>query len=91
MSNTDNSNICPFIKCFWEQQHQLAFVNIQGLIHYSLLFAVKLVPVFDVIHFGEKTDIEFLILARCLKVPHKNYVSCISLSSTFHYCHNIDH
>ena len=51
MSNADKSKICPFIQFTWEQLHQLAIVNTVPLNHSCLLFAAKLVTVYNAVHF----------------------------------------
>ena len=72
MTNVYNLEIFPFIKFTWEPHHQLAFVAIVRLSNQCLLFATKLVSVYDVIDFCEKNGFEFLVVPSFNKLLFKN-------------------
>lgn len=77
----DHSKISPLMKFIWEQQQ--SYVNLLStgicyhhvVIHYCLLITVKLLSMYNNIHYGEVAGTEFFILE----------VSCVSFSSTVDY------
>ena len=65
------SKMSPFFKIIWEDQHQREFVT-TIVQKYTIVYQLQ----------WYKTRIEFLIVPRCHRLPHKNWVGYISFSST---------
>ena len=81
MSNTDQSEISPFMKFFWEEQQKYLNSSPTGIryhpmiIRYCLSLAAKSSAVYDEIRYDKKSGTGFLVLPSLRRLrDYKNYI-----------------